>query len=201
MLQFEDRIVVTWLKDKKNGTLSDDFQTISKPEDMIKLHMIRGRNEKIFYIESTNTGEKIMMLGFDETAEDSVEFKEVYNFTNNRVVLFALDNDSYSSASETSQAFYVVDEDQNIYHIANGSEGELDHFRVTTILNFRQHNLQKQMRQLLQHNWSNAVINNRAIRFNSCTYSLGSQLKHERNFSTNDKNETVYDSWKVEDFK
>ena len=63
----QDRIVVTWLKDKpKDRSDLKDFQIISPPDQMGKYKMIRGTGEKIFFVESNNLSDKIMQLGFNE---------------------------------------------------------------------------------------------------------------------------------------
>ena len=90
--------------------------------------MVRGTNEKIFFVESNNIGDKIMMLEFNENQNFDVIAKEIYSIVNGRIVLFGIDCDSYKSTD--SQAFYIVDDEQRIYHITNGIDGELEDFEV-----------------------------------------------------------------------
>lgn len=52
IIQFNDCIVKASLDGKK-------FKIICKPEEMIRRHLVRGYNEKIYYAECSGNVEKI----------------------------------------------------------------------------------------------------------------------------------------------
>ena len=92
-------------------------------------------------------------------------------------MLFGIDCDSFKSTY--AQAFYIVDDEQKIYHITNGINGEAEEYEVDYEMNFKHHNLQKEMRSLVKHNWTTVHISKRAITFNRRTYSLNSKLNYD----------------------
>lgn len=65
IIQFDDCIV-------KASINEDIFKIVCKPEDMIRRHLIRGYNEKIFYAESQGNVDKIQKLEFHASKPDKI---------------------------------------------------------------------------------------------------------------------------------
>lgn len=55
IIQFNDCIVMASLNKKI-------FKVIVQPEAMVRRHLVRGYNEKVFFAESVGNAEKIFML-------------------------------------------------------------------------------------------------------------------------------------------
>ena len=68
----------------------------------------------------------------------------------------------------------MVNDQQKILLITNGIDGEQDRFDVDNELNIAHHGLEKEMRALSKHNWTQVHISQRAIAFNGYTYSINS---------------------------
>ena len=54
IIQFEDSIVMASL-----NQMGEMFEIICQPDAMVRRHMVRGYDEKIFYCESHRSAEKI----------------------------------------------------------------------------------------------------------------------------------------------
>ena len=71
IIQFDDCIV-------KASINEDIFKIVCKPEDMIRRHLIRGYNEKIFYAESQGNVDKILKLEFHASKPDKITKLEIF---------------------------------------------------------------------------------------------------------------------------
>ena len=60
---------------------------------MIRQHMLRGFNEKIFYAATQGVNDKIMMISFDPSKKETLNLTEVFQLTGGRLIQFENDND------------------------------------------------------------------------------------------------------------
>ena len=58
---------------------------------MIRRHLVRGYNEKIFYAETLANTEKIQMLEWNQTKSNSINKKEVWTLAGSWLVAFEAD--------------------------------------------------------------------------------------------------------------
>ena len=54
------------------------FKVISEPQAMLRRHMIRGYNEKIFFAETSGNAEKIYQIELHNSMANEVTKKEIY---------------------------------------------------------------------------------------------------------------------------
>ena len=71
ILQFNDCIVQASLN-------RNFFKLISRPAKMIRLHMVRGFGEKVFYGESLGSVDKIFQIEFHQTKRSMLTTKEIF---------------------------------------------------------------------------------------------------------------------------
>ena len=71
IMQFNDSIVMNSLNRTK-------FEIICKPEAMVRRHMVRGYDEKVYYCESHGSAEKIFQLGFHSSRENMYRKDEIW---------------------------------------------------------------------------------------------------------------------------
>ena len=71
IIQFNDCIVKASLNKRK-------FEILSEPEMMVRRHIIRGYNEKIFFAETHGNAEKIFEIYFHATQKNEVLTKEIF---------------------------------------------------------------------------------------------------------------------------
>ena len=71
IIQFNDCIVQTSFNKKI-------FKIISEPKAMVRRHLVRGYNEKIFFCESNSNAEKIYKIEFHISIANEITKKEIF---------------------------------------------------------------------------------------------------------------------------
>ena len=69
---------------------------------MIRQHMLRGFNEKVFYAVTQGVNDKIMMISFDSGKKDTLKMSEVFTLTGGRLIQFENDNEHIQDDSKKS---------------------------------------------------------------------------------------------------
>ena len=54
------------------------FKVVCRPEAMVRRHLVRGYNEKVFYAETQGNAEKIFQLEFHSSKPNELIKKEIY---------------------------------------------------------------------------------------------------------------------------
>ena len=65
IMQFDDCIV-------RNSLNSNKFVIICEPEAMLRNHLVRGYNEKIFYAETKGNSEIVNQIEFHATEKNEI---------------------------------------------------------------------------------------------------------------------------------
>ena len=114
ILQFDDSIVQASLN-------LNSFEVICEPESMIRRHLVRGYNEKIFFAETQGNTEKIQKLEFHQTKANSVIKNEIWTLTGSQLVAFEADGQNIGNdiEEEVVQSLFVMDNQSKIYMIQN----------------------------------------------------------------------------------
>ena len=81
LIQYNDCLVQTSLN-------KNIFKIICEPEAMIRRHLVRGYNEKIFYAESQGNVDKIYELSFNNFIANQIDRKEINSLAGSRLVAF-----------------------------------------------------------------------------------------------------------------
>ena len=71
IIQFNDCIVQASLNKKI-------FKVICQPEAMVRRHLVRGYNEKVYFAETSGNAEKIQQLEFHASKSNEIMKKEIY---------------------------------------------------------------------------------------------------------------------------
>ena len=89
ILQFTDRVCSTWMVDEDKSV--KDFTEESPPRTMIRLKMIRGNNDRVFYMETAGKSERIMQLEVNSEKVEELQRRIVYELYDAKVVSIATD--------------------------------------------------------------------------------------------------------------
>ena len=60
---------------------------------MIRLHQLRGYNEKVFYAETAGKAVKIQELGFHKSNPNEIIQKEIFQFAGSKLVALEIDGE------------------------------------------------------------------------------------------------------------
>ena len=71
IIQFDDCIVESSLNNRT-------FKVICSAEAMIRRHLVRGYNEKIFFAETSGNAEKIQMLEFHPSRHNKLKKRSIW---------------------------------------------------------------------------------------------------------------------------
>lgn len=93
ILQFNDSIVQASLN-------KASFKVICEPEKMLRRHMIRGYNEKIFFAESSGNAEKIYQIEFHPHLSNEIVKKEIFQLAGSWLVAIEPDAENIQNDME-----------------------------------------------------------------------------------------------------
>jgi hypothetical protein len=85
IIQYNDSIVEASLNNKKH------FEEIVDSKNMIRRHLIRGYNERVFLAETSGNAEKIQMLTMHPSKPEKVNKKEIYQLAGSSIAAFEYD--------------------------------------------------------------------------------------------------------------
>ena len=169
IIQFDDCIVQASLN--KNM-----FKVICKPEAMVRRHVVRGYNEKVYFAETSGNAEKIHQLDFHTSKPNEITKKEIYQLAGAKLVAFEADPDHIANDIENeycAQSLYIMDDVQKIYKLKN-EDGV--RFAVEKTFNFSHHKKLKEITALRDNDWAHVHITDRTLSFNDSTYNFNSEL-------------------------
>ena len=169
ILQFNDCIVQTSL----NRSM---FKIICKPKAMVRRHLVRGYNEKVYFAESMGNAEKINQLEFHRSNPNEITKKEIYQLAGAQLVAFEADPDHIANDFDDeycTQSLYIMDDMQKIYLLRN-EDGI--RFQLKKTLDFSHHKKVKEIAALRDNDWAHVHINERALSFDDSTYNFNSDL-------------------------
>lgn len=123
LVQFTDQICETWMVDEKENV--GHFKTISEPREMNRLLMVRGNNDKVYFIETHKRSEKIVEVEVKSDQPQELSRKIVYDIYGSPVISFATDclNFEDDRFKKCSQSMYVLDMSGRISYLSNSQEG------------------------------------------------------------------------------
>lgn len=151
IIQFNDCIVQASLNDKI-------FKVISQPEAMLRRHMIRGYNEKIFFAETAGNAEKIFQLELHNSMPNEIHKKEIYQLAGSWLVAFETDGENIQNDLENegvTQSLYLMDDQQKIYKLVN-EDGI--RFEVKKVIDFSRHNKLQEINALRDNEWAHVHV-------------------------------------------
>ena len=85
---------------------------ICKPEAMLRRHIVRGYNEKIFYAESSGNAEKIQQIEFHGSKANQITKKEIWQLAGSWLVALEADTECIENDMEdgVTQSLFVMDD-------------------------------------------------------------------------------------------
>lgn len=86
IIQFNDCIVQASYNKKI-------FKVICEPEAMLRRHLVRGYNEKVFFAESSGNSEKIFQVEFHGSKGNEITKKEIFQLAGSWLVAFEFDGE------------------------------------------------------------------------------------------------------------
>ena len=149
---------------------------ICRPETMVRRHLVRGYNEKIYYAETQGNTEKIKQLEFHVSIPNEITKKEIYQLAGTRLVAFEGDPESIANDIEDencTQSLYIMDDSQRIYRLKNEDEYR---FYVDKMFDFSHHRKLKDINAMRDNDWTHVHMTDRTLSFNDYTYNLWSEL-------------------------
>ena len=168
IIQFNDCIVQASLN-------RPTFKIICKPEAMLRRHMVRGYNEKIFYAESIGNAEKIYQLEFHHLQSNEISKKEIFQLAGSWLVALELDasNIQNDMDDDVPQSLFVMDDSQKIYWIKNEDAVK---FVIKKIIDFSHHEKLAEINSLRDNDWAHVHVTDETLSFGDTTYNLSNDL-------------------------
>ena len=71
LIQYNDTIVQASLND-------NIFELIVEPEQMLRRHIVRGYNEKLYYCETSGNVDKVCEIEFHPTKPNQIKKEDIY---------------------------------------------------------------------------------------------------------------------------
>ena len=93
IIQYNDCIVQASLNKKI-------FKVISEPEAMLRRHVVRGYNERVFYAETSGNAEKIYQIEFHGSQTNQITKKEIFQLAGSWLVAFENDQENIENDAE-----------------------------------------------------------------------------------------------------
>ena len=168
IIQFNDCIVQASLNKKT-------FKVICQPEAMLRRHLVRGYNEKVFFAESSGNAEKIYQVEFHNSKLGELTKKEIYQLAGSWLVAFEADSECIENdlEEETPQSLFIMDDQQKIYHLENKDRVR---FQVSKIVDFSPHGKLQEINTLRDNDWAHVHLTKHTLSFDNATYNLDSEL-------------------------
>ena len=167
IIQYNDSIVSASLNDKNN------FDEICGSQAMLRRHLIRGYNDKIFYAESTGNSEKIQELTLHNSKAETVSKKEVFQLAGSWIAAFEPNCENIQNDTDIDKTYkeslYILDDHMKIWVLEDEEDIK---FQVKEVIDFTESRKLKQVIKLRDTDWSHVQITHRAITFDGDTYNL-----------------------------
>ena len=173
IIQFNDCIVQASLNKKI-------FKVICEPEAMVRRHLVRGYNERVFFAESSGNAEKIYEIDWHNSKPNEVVKKEIYQLAGSWIVAFEADMDNIQDDTtfDVTQSLFIMDDKQKIFHLLNEDGIRFD---LKKIIDFSHHDKLAEVNALRDNDWEHVHVTERTLTFSNTTYNLDSQLSFDIN--------------------
>ena len=187
IMQFNDCIVQTSLN-------KEIFKVICEPAAMLRRHMVRGYNEKIFYAESAGNAEKIYQIEFHPLLSNEILKKEIWQLAGSWLVALEPDTNNIQNDMEDDvpQSLFVMDDAQKIYWIKNE---DAVRFVTTKVIDFSHHEKLAEINSLRDNDWAHVHVTDKTLSFGETTYNLSNNLSMDmtvpKHFFGQDKDEKL----------
>lgn len=88
---------------------------------MIRLKMIRGNNDRVFFLETSGKSERVVQLDVNSEEQHGLNKKIIYELYDAKVVSIASDCRNFEDdrQSKCSQSFYILNEKGAVFKITN----------------------------------------------------------------------------------
>ena len=104
---------------------------------MLRLHLIRGYTDRIFYAESTGNAEKIFKLNLHSNKPETVVKKEVFQLAGSWITALEPDCENIQNDTDTKvtvkESLYILDDKMKIYHLEDEDDYKL---KVKKVIDF-----------------------------------------------------------------
>ena len=120
------------------------FKPICAPQNMVRRHLVRGYNEKIFYAETNGSVEKIFKLEFHPTKSNELIKKEIYQMSGGRIAALESDGECIQNdiKKTVTQSLYIMDDEQKIYLLRNEDNVR---YEIKKVIDFSNHNIPQEV--------------------------------------------------------
>ena len=85
---------------------------------MVKRHLIRGNNEKLFFAETHHNGSKIFRIDTGKEYGRNGSIYEVFELKESTIIFFEPDNEIIEKNSK-KQAVFIVDDKMQMRHLVS----------------------------------------------------------------------------------
>ena len=142
---------------------------------MLRRHLVRGYNEKVFYAESSGNAEKIFQIEFHGSKANEITKKEIFQLAGSWLVAFEADGECIENDIEegVTQSLFVMDDQQKIYLLRNEDDVR---FTVKHTIDFSSHKKLAEINALRDNDWAHVHVTERTLTFNETTYNFASLL-------------------------
>lgn len=138
VIQFNDKIVTSWLQSASNDTSS--FRELITPGTMIKQKLVRGFNDKIFFAQSTGQEDKVYMLEFHPNKPRHLMRQPIFSLTGSKLVLLTTDfsNCQNDAVRKVRQSLFLLDDKQIVRRLVSNDGAS---YTVTEEFDLSHHNI------------------------------------------------------------
>ena len=145
---------------------------------MIRRHLVRGYNEKIFFAESSGNVDKIFQIEFHPTKNNEITKKEIYQLAGGWLVAFEPDGECIENDLEdgVTQSMFIMDDQQKIHLLKNENNVR---YTVKKTIDFSPHNKLQEINALRDNNWAHVHVTERTLTMGGTTYNLTTRLSVE----------------------
>lgn len=105
IIQYNDCIVQASLN-------KEIFKIISHPQEMLRRHLVRGYNEKVFFAETQGAAERIYQIGFHQFTANELVKKDIFSLAGSWIVAFEPDTEFIENdlKEDAKQSLFVIDD-------------------------------------------------------------------------------------------
>ena len=176
IVQFTDRICETWLDNY--GNRNQDFKEISKAKEMNRITMVRGNNDRIFFIETIGDSEKVIQIEIDSDQKFVTHKKVVFDIYGPKTISLATDclNFEDDRLKKCMQSFFILNANARMVRVSN----ENDVYQVEDDYTLQHHdNIIDNLSKIKKTDWLSFHADDRSLTFGGTTYAYRSQVQFD----------------------
>ena len=142
---------------------------------MVRRHLVRGYNEKIFFAESSGNYEKIYQIEPHISKANEITKREIWQLAGSWLVALESDGQCIQNDMEDGvvQSLFIMDNKETIYQIKNENDVR---FELRKTIDFSHHKKLSEVNTLLHNDWARVHISERSITFGGTTYNFQNHL-------------------------